>query len=323
MRSVKLRFLALLMALILLLTGCSMELPGYMQLLLSSYVSTHFSDMKYTRPDAQVVLDAVDVCMEDAQGDDFKTLITNVTNCMVEYQSFLTNYNLAQIYYSCDMTDIYWTDEYNYCMDNSSAVSAAMDQLLYALADSSHREALEADEYFGEGYFDDYEGDSIWDETFTGLMDREADLLTVYYDLSAQATVDGPWNYADDLCQVLVDLVLLRQEMADYTGYDSFHDFAYDYYYMRDYAPEQEEAYLAQVRQELVPLYREILVNGNLNIQLREASEEDTFAYVQTMAESMGGIVQEAFQEMDEYGLYDISYGENKYDASFEVYLPL
>jgi oligoendopeptidase F len=35
----------------------------------------------------------------------------------------------------------------------------------------------------------------------------------------------------------------------------------------------------------------------------------------------MGGIPKEAFTLMDEAGLYDISYSENKYDGSFEVYI--
>ena len=41
------------------------------------------------------------------------------------------------------------------------------------------------------------------------------------------------------------------------------------------------------------------------------------------MAENMGGLVQEAFVLMEGSGLYNISYGQNKYDASFEVYLTL
>jgi len=35
----------------------------------------------------------------------------------------------------------------------------------------------------------------------------------------------------------------------------------------------------------------------------------------------MGGVVEEAFSQLEQAGLYDIAYGENKYDSSFEVYL--
>ena len=46
-----------------------------------------------------------------------------------------------------------------------------------------------------------------------------------------------------------------------------------------------------------------------------------TYAYVKEMAGNMGGVVQEAFQVLDAGDLYDIEYGENKYQSSFEVYL--
>lgn len=321
-----LRLLALLLALVLL-TGCSMEMPTHMKMLIASYVPTHFSDMEYNRPDVDSFLAAVEICMADATGEDFDVLAEDVTLCLLQYHEYMTSYNLANIHYYTDMTDIYWTGEYNYCMDYSSQVSAAIDQLLYALADSPHREALESDEYFGAGYFDAYEGDSLWDDTFTALMDQEAELLTQYHDLTALANEAGDQEYyevyAPQLAQSLVDLVAVRQEIAAYAGYDNYHSFAYDYYYMRDYTPAQEAAYLEQVRQELVPIYRDLYTFGVPDISIYSRTEAETFAYVESMAENMGGLVQEAFVLMEGSGLYNISYGQNKYDASFEVYLTL
>ena len=327
MKSMKYKLLALVLALVLLLTGCSFAMPTYMKMMLSSYIPTHFDDMVYTRPDVDGLLASVDACVASAADEDFDKLDGNLTSCLLFYHEYLTNYSLAEIRYCCDMTDIYWTEEYNYMMDTSSEVSAAIDQMMYALADSPHREILESDNYFGEGYFDDYEGDSLWDETFTALMDQEADLLTEYYDLSAQFTelpeAEAYDLYAPQLGQILVDLVLLRQEIAAYAGFDSYHAFAYDYYYQRDYTPQQEAAYLQQVQQELVPIYRELYTNGISGASIRSRTEEETFAYVENLAENMGGIVLESFQLMEENGLYHISYGENKYNASFEVFLTI
>ena len=70
-----------------------------------------------------------------------------------------------------------------------------------------------------------------------------------------------------------------------------------------------------------MPLYRYVCSYGVEELELYYSSEEDTFAYVQGIAQAMGGMVEEAFRLMADGGLYDISYGENKYDASFEVYL--
>ena len=327
MRSRKHRVLAFLLAVIMLFTGCSMEVPTVMKMLIASQMPVHFSDMEYTRPDVDGLLAAVEACEEGAAGTNFDTLVQDVMDCLLYYHEFMTNYYLAQIRYSINMTDIYWTDEYNYCMDRSAEVSAAVDRMLYTLADSPHRAALESEEYFGAGYFDDYEGDSIWDDTFTALMDREADLLTEYYDLSAQTAEANEQEmldvYAVEFARILVELVALRQEIAAYAGFESYHAFAYDYYYLRDYTPEQEAAYLAQVRQELVPVYRELYARGISGADIHTCTEEETFAYAESVAENMGGVVLEAFRRMEECGLYDISMSENKYDASFEVYLTI
>lgn len=321
------RLAALLLALILLLTGCHLEVPTYMKMLVASMVPTHFSEMEYTRPDVPGLLNALETCTADAPEADFDTLAGEINQCLLMYNEYLTNYNLSNIRYYTDMTDIYWSEEYNYCLDYNSEISAAVDQMLYALADSPHREALESYEYFGPGYFDAYEGESLWDETFTSLMDQEAELLTTYYDLSAQATEAEDQEfydvYAPQLAQILIDLVILRQEIAAYAGFESFNDFAFDFYFLRDYTPEQEADYLAQVRQELVPIYKDLFYLGMPEINIYSRTEGETFAYVESLAENMGGMVLEAFQLMEECGLYDISYSENKYDASFEVYLPL
>ena len=327
MRNGKRRVLALVLAVVMLFTGCSMEVPTLMRMLIASQVPVHYSDMEYIRPDVDGLLTRVESCEAGADGEDFEILAQDVMDCLLYYHEFLTNYYLAQIRYSIDMTDIYWTDEYNYCMDRSAEVSAAMDRMMYTLAASPHREALEGEDYFGPGYFDDYEGESIWDDTFTALMDREAELLTEYYDLSAQTAEADAWElaqtYAGEFAQILVELVVLRQEIAAYAGFESYHAFAYDYYYLRDYTPEQEVAYLEQVRQELVPIYRELYSTGTGNMDICERTEAETLAFTRSVAENMGGMVLEAFQRMEDCGLYHISPGENKYDASFEVYLTI
>lgn len=317
--------IALLTALCLLFSGCSLDIPSSIKAMLSQYVPVSFSEMEYTRPD----IDALERALEDtiacATEDDFSELERALMNYSYLYRSYSTNYALATIYYYTDMTDIYWTDEYNACLGMSSQADGGLDRLMYALADSPHRETLETDEYYGEGYFDDYEGESLWDETFTALMDEEAEILSEYYLLAAE------WNFASDenayaayaqkMCENYVRLAAKRKEIAECAGYDSYEEFAFVHSYARDYTTEQVENYFAQVQSELVPLYRNLLTNGISDVYLSEQTEKETFSYVEKMASAMGGTIQEAFELLRECGLYDISYGENKYDASFEIYL--
>ena len=321
MKHWKSRLIALVVALALLLSGCSLQGPAMLMNMLSRYTTVSYSDMEYTQPDIGELREALDAVMESAGGTDFDQLESDLITYSYLYQDFYTNYFLADIRYCTDVTDIYWTDEYNYCMELCAEVDAGMDRLMYALADSVHREKLETDEYYGEGYFDAYEGESIYDDTFTALMDEESALISRYYDLFAQSLEGSDDECVWQMCELYAQLVLLRQEIAAYAGYDSYSAFAYDFYYYRDYTPAQEAAYLAQVRQELVPLYRQLYTGSVSGVSLEERTEDETFAYVKALANTMGGTIQEAFQLLEEAGLYDIAYSENKYDASFEVFL--
>lgn len=261
-----LRMAALLLAAVLLLTGCNMPTLGDVMNKLYSAIQlgfvTPFDEMEYVRPDPDQFRQEMDTCMELAQTEtDVDTLMESVYTVYGLYYDFATNYYLANIHYCKDMTDSYWSEEYSYCMEQEAQISAAMDQLLYALADSPLRAELESDSFFGEGFFDLYEGDSLWDETFTALMEQESALLDQYYDLNAQAVEVEYYSeeffsgYGYQIEEVFLELVKVRRQIATYAGYDSYPAFAYEFYFYRDYTPEQTVSYLEQIKTELVPLY--------------------------------------------------------------------
>lgn len=317
------RLIALMLAVILVLPGC-----GFTKYLDSSSGYYDYQDMVYTRPDMaqlqQCLLDAVSLSQT---AEDVEQVVEGIWDFYDAYDSFWTNYSLAYIRYSGDLTDIYWEEEYNYCAEQGSQAQAALDELFYALADSSFREELEGEEYFGQDYFDSYEGESIWDEGFLALMEQEAELVNRYYDLSEAALETEYYSeeyftvYGTQMAQLFVELVALRQEIAAYVGYDSYPVFAYDFYYYRDYTPEQALSYCEAIGRELAALYRQVNASNIWDASYGSCSERETFAYVSDCADAMGGIVSEAFQVLDHAGVYDISYGENKFDTSFEIYL--
>lgn len=313
-------FLALILSLVLL-TGCA-GLTSAM----NGVEMVHYSDMVYTRPDMdamEAVLDhAIQLAAQDDTGN-LRQLIDAIYAFYAEYDGFYTNYSLADIRTSHDLTDIYWQDEYAYCMENAALADSMLEELYLALAKSPCRASLESDMYFGAGYFDAYEGESTYDAFFLSLLNREADLVGQYYDLNENA-LDYEYGSdefydacADNMAQLLIDLILVRQEMAAYCGYEDYALFANDFYYYRDFTPQQTEQYLLDIAEYLVPLYRELEAEYFQDYQ----SEEQTLSCVRKAANSMGGTIAEAFRLLESAGLYDISYGENKYNASFEIYL--
>lgn len=322
---------ALVLVLSLLLCGCgTVNLESWFQEL-NGILDTPsaFSQMEYTRPDPDAVAQAAQAVEQIlSQQPNTQALMEQVYLFYGQYHDFYTNYALANIHYCKDLTDIYWEQEYNYCLEASAQIDALLDGVLYALADCPLREELENEDYFGEGFFDDYLGESLWDAEFTGLMEQEAQLQSEYYDLCAQAG-DVPYysdayfnTYGTQMAEILVKLVTLRREIARKAGYPDYLSFAYDFYYYRDYSPQQAQQLLQEIRTYLVPLYRKVAKSDVWESGNRVCTEEKTFSYVKKAAQAMGGTVWEAFSQMEVLALYDISYGENKYGASFEIFLP-
>lgn len=327
MKTIRLRVFALILTAAMLLTGCSgLDFGGYftaLRSMMGGNTIIPYSSMEYSRPELTDVEDTLAAACKAAEGDDVDGILDAVYTFYDAYDWFYTCYSLADIRYCGDLTDIYWENEYNYCVENSATVDAALEELYYALAKSPVRDALEAD-YFGDGFFDSYEGENLWDAEFTALLEEEYQLQSQYYSLSEQALnyEYGDYDsYADGMAQLLVELIEVRQRIAAYWGYPDYTQFASDFYYYRDYTTAEVEAYLEDIRQELVPLYREVNNSDVWDASYDYCTESQTLDYVRTAAENMGGTVAEAFSLLEDAGLYDIAYGENKYNSSFEVYL--
>lgn len=330
----KKKIAALILAVSLLLSGCGLVDFGQAVVGLlrgeRPRSQTCFADMEYARPDMERLAGVLDEsCKTARSSEDLDTVLEAVYNYYDEYDWFYTNSNLANIHYSADLRDSYWAAENAYCSGNSAEVEAGLQTLYEALADSPCREELESEEYFGPDYFDQYDEETIWDEGFVALLEEEAEMVNRYYELNAQAadvelyTPEFYDAYGYAMEELFLELIALRREIAAYTGYDSYPQFAYDFYYYRDYNPLQAAAYLEKVGRELSPLYRAVIQNWNYYAgeSGRHSNQEETLRYVRTAAQAMGGVVEDAFETMEAGGLYDLRVDENKYASSFEVFL--
>lgn len=306
------KLVALLLVVSLVIVGCRVlkfQIPGQVP----------FSEMEYERPEAAAIEEQAAACVELAKdADDVGELMDEVYVFYELYSGFYTNYMLAYIHYAIDTSDAYWSAEQEHCIQQGDRVDAAFDDLMYALADCPLRQELEAEMYFGEGYFDDYDGESIWTDAYKELIAQETDLIGEYYDICEEA--EDPYQEYDALSQVYVELVRVRQQMAREAGYDSYPEYAYDYTFRRDYGPEQARDYLEDIRKELVPLYEDLDSDVWQEGQ-KSCTTARMYAYVEETAKAMGGGIQEAFQTMERLGLYHIEPGEHKMEVSFETFL--
>lgn len=153
MKKPTIAWLSLLLA-VILLTGC-VNLNGLARMAqqaLGRLDSVKYEDMVYSRPDPAAVEQALAEACQAAAGTDVEQILEKVYAFYDAYDSFYTNYSLADLHYSGDLTDTYWEAEYGNCVANSAAVDAALEKLYYALAASPCRDALESDDYFGPGF---------------------------------------------------------------------------------------------------------------------------------------------------------------------------
>ncbi len=326
------KLICLCLVLCLMLSGCGMvDFKGYFENLsgiLSGPSATAFDDMQYTRPDMDHFQQVLDTSIQVGQtGTDLNTVLNAVYDFFGVYNSFCTNYALSNIRYSLDLTDSYWEAEYNFCSEQTVTADAGLDSLYRVLAKSPIRDQLEQEDYFGPGFFEAYEGETLYDEYFQDLMTQEAELQNQYYAISANAATMDYYSdaffsgYGQQLAEIYVHMIALRQKMAEHAGFSSYQDFAYSYYFGRDYSCQEANRYLDQIRDQLAPLYIRLAQSGQLGEGYDLCTSKDTFDYVKTTAENMGGVIWEAFQAMESGSLYDISYSTKKFSNSFEVYL--
>ncbi len=324
----KRKWLALVLALAVFCTGCK-RLP-IMQIMgeIGAQLATPFSEMHYTRPDMDEMSQSLRTCCDAAgTATNKKDLIDKVWDFYELYTSFYTQYNLATIYYFQDMTNTSWEAEYNYCAQNASTAEAMLEEMFYTLAACPLKDALEADPAFGEGFFDAYMGQGIWDGTFLKMIEKETELKAEYYDLCTQAQSVPYYSeeyftqYGTKMAEVFVELIALRQNIAEYVGYPDYPSFAYDFYHQRDYTAQQAKVFLEEIGRELSPIYKGLGIWDDMKTEEMMCTQDETFSYVKNCAQTMGGTMGAAFKMMQVAGLYDITYSEKKYNGSFEVYL--
>lgn len=324
MHTAKKSLLVLLLVFCLMLTGCSFS-PEFTQKMAQEGLSVPFDSMQYSRPDLTSLQEALDHCVSlSASTDSVDTLMDAVYDFYKHYDGFYTNYVLSEIHYNCDLSDTYWEEEYNYCLSQEPYAESIIEQLFYALAASALKEDLEALEFWGDGFFDDYCSAPLIDETLLAMMEQESNLIGQYYALeerysAADYTLDDA--LFNEMAELYIQLIRVRQEMADYLEYPDYPTMAYDLYYYRDYTPEEAIDYITQIGNVLYEPYFALSSSTVWEDISYYCKEAETYHYMRSAAHAMGDPIAEAFDFMDNNSLYDINYAPNKLDSSYEIYI--
>lgn len=306
-----------------------------------------FEDMEYTRPDADALCKALGELEKLVKnGGSFDEVGAAFEAAYSDYSLFNTMDSLSYIRHTIDLNDEYYETENNWCEEQSPLIEQALEKCYIAMGQSDLRDRLE-EEYFTEGFFDFYDENQIYsNDRVVKLMQKDNDLQAQYMALQSDQTIE--WNgeevlyedivgdesldydsylmayqlyydkYNPQVGEIFAEMIRTRNEIAKELGYDTFADFAYSYYYDRDYTPEEAEDYLSDIAAELAPMYF-YAVYGAQNTT--PCSTDEVLDLFEKTVYRFGGEFATSYEFMQAYDLMDITDSSSKMPGSYVTYL--
>ena len=306
-----------------------------------------FEDMEYTRPDAAALCKALgelEKLVKD--GGSFDEVGAAFEAAYSDYSLFNTMDSLSYIRHTIDLNDEYYETENNWCEEQSPLIEQALEKCYIAMGQSDLRDRLE-EEYFTEDFFDFYDENQIYsNDRVVKLMQKDNDLQAQYMALQSDQTIE--WNgeevlyediigdesldydsylkayqlyynkYNPQVGEIFAEMIRTRNEIARELGYDTFTDFAYSYYYDRDYTPEEAEDYLSDIAAELAPMYFYAVYGAQ---STTPCSTDQVLDLFEKTVYRFGGEFATSYEFMQAYDLMDITDSSSKMPGSYVTYL--
>ncbi len=277
-----------------------------------------FSSIKYSRPNMEKLIEDFRLVCEiiDKNEVDFNSQFDKILKLEESYSNYLTMRSYATIRFQADVSDSYWTDEYNYISTSSPSFSMAVENLFVSAANSVHAEKFE-DEYFGENLIEDYKDGGIYTDKVVELMTREAELEAEYSALS-----DGESDIKSK--ELTVELFKIRRKISDLLGYSSYATFAYGNM-NRAYSEEKFLKFAEDVSEYVLPVYLKLsgyIFNQSEISDKKSVCREKVINDTGKMLEAANKELYEIYSYMLQHSLFDIK-GDtpSRFDGAFTTYL--
>lgn len=319
-------------------------IPMYLPSRSLSTRGADWTDMEYSHYTPAAYYAQIEVLRNLSRAGDLDGVCTLYDRLYQEFAYIDAQRVIADIRYSTDVTDAYWSEESLYCAElwseTGNALSCACRQILEGPLGEGFAAHIGPE---AAAVFAEY-------ETMTPreaeLATREAELINEYYDIMATAEdeavytymgetwtfekLDGlPGNslYSEDregyqevrsglladvnarVGPLYVELVSLRAELADIRGYDSYADYAYEHLYARDYTTDAADDFCEAVKTFSADYYGELYYSELWYAYEDVSPVMDSEELIAALGEHIG-LFGEAFSDawlyMTEHDLYAI-----------------
>lgn len=308
-----------------------------------------FEEMVYSRPDPNAIFEKFDYIIDVLEKDStYEEQFEAVKSIETYYWDFYSMKTIAEIKSDIDTTDAFYQAECDFYDQYTPLVEQKTEEYYIASSKSKYKDQLEAN-YFGDGNLDGYDDGATYSDEYVALLQKEAELVDEYYNLINSPTIEyqGREQALDDIMQnnpnneeyraimelyydkynvllgnIYVELLKVRQEISVGFGFDSYIEFAYDSYY-RDYTPEEADSFMEGIKDCVVPLYKrlntdDLYYQSDSNAGM---SEEQVLKIMNKAASKMSYEIDDIYDYMDDYGLYDISASDKKISSSYQTYI--
>lgn len=272
-----------------------------------------FSQVEYERPDGQGILDLIDKAKEQAENDilPFGMIWTlrKIGDATQEFYSMMT---IAQIRNYLDVNDTFYSEEMEYLDTFDARIQNSYNQMFSSIENS--RFSSIQNMIFGESGAEDLQMSSqASSEEILSLQEQEKKLVAEYYYEYAQATVSTPegevlfssldsegqsayynqfiQKYNQQFGELYLELVSLREQMAQALGYDSYTQVADLDMLRNSYTREDIKTFREDIKQTIAPVYRSYLEDF-----YRRAENRDQPGYVYLLGEQ-SPVPQGSWQE--------------------------
>ena len=272
-----------------------------------------FSQVEYERPDGQGVLDLIDKAKEQAENDILPFgMIWTLGKIGEATQEFYSMMTIAQIRNYLDVNDTFYSEEMEYLDTFDARIQNSYNQMFSSIENS--RFSSIQNMIFGESGAEDLQMSSqASSEEILSLQEQEKKLVAEYYYEYAQATVSTPegevlfssldsegqtayynqfiQKYNQQFGELYLELVSLREQMAQALGYDSYTQVADLDMLRNSYTREDIKTFREDIKQTIAPVYRSYLEDF-----YRRAENRDQPGYVYLLGEQ-SPVPQGSWQE--------------------------
>lgn len=342
--------LSLLLSVSLLFTSCNFS-PLFKQNKDKERAAIKFSELVYQHPDYDAVTQQIALAQSylSTPGKE-RELLALYDHLLESFEQASTAYTLADIRSCLDLNDSYYSEKSDSAYEGLVSFDSSLNELTGQILASEYGDA--ARKAWGEDFVARYEANKdLSDPAADDLFAAEKKLVSNYREESTAFTVnvDGMemtitelyesdldfityinavTRYYTELNQemgaIFLEMLPIREQIADTLGFSDYLEYSYASY-NRDFSPAEAASFSKMVKEKVAPLYRQILAEYEADYLNASASYSITpmeaMPVLSAALSEFPPEMDEAFQYMQQYEMYDFSDSDSKMDGAFTARL--